>query len=793
MLRSAANRRQGDVSSTATVTIAALALVITIAAAACGIAAGGTLRGAVPRPVAASAPATEFSSARALQYVRVVAREPHPMGSRANAAVRDYLVSQLRRLGLTPEIQRTTSAYYPLPGLLQAGTSENVLARLPGSQPGGKAFLLAAHYDSVPTGPGATDNGSGVASMLETLRALQAGPPLRNDVIFLFTDGEERGLIGARAFVDQHRWARDVGVVLNLDTRGNTGPALLLETNDDGGWVVEEFAKATPYPMATSDSVAFFKRSGGKSDLGVFLDAGWAGLQVSTTGGISHYHSALDSLAELDERSLQHLGSYALALTRHFGSVSLEQTKAPDSVYFNVFRFLVRYPQGWSVPLAGFALLLGAGVIALGLRRGRLRLGGLGLGFIVLPVAMAAAALVAHLAWTLILALHPGEVWALEYRPAIIWIGLASLTVAVTAGLYGVVRHRIGVFDLAVGGLLWWLLLAVAASVAFPPASYLFTWPLVFSLLGLGILFAREGQAVQPRRRFAVLMITGIPATFLAASGVYGIALTRELLLPNVAPLFAAAIVLVLGLLIPHLDLVAEAGRWLLAGLAAAVAIGLLLIGSVIAGFDARHPQLDSITYALNLDTGQAVWESPDEQPDSWTSQFLGANPRTGSVTDYIGDPDPRLYSPAPTVPLAAPSVWLLDRSNRDGLQTLTVRVIAPARANIIMVELGSEVVGATLDGKPVPDRPLANSSSASPWSINIWNPPKQGFDLRLQIRGSGPLRVTARAGTPGLPPIPDMAYRERPPETMPISGDPASIEQDSSTVVTKSFNFTAR
>jgi hypothetical protein len=498
-------------------------------------------------------------------------------------------------------------------------------------------------------------------------------------------------------------------------------------------------------------------------------------------------------VAELDERSLQHLGSCALALTRHFGSVSLEQTKAPDSVYFNVFRFLVRYPQAWSVPLAGLALLLGAGVIALGLRRSRLWLGGLGLGFAVLPVAMAAAALVAHLAWTLILALHPGGVWALEYRPAIIWIGLASLTVAVTAGLYGVVRHRIGVFDLAVGGLFWWLLLAVATSVAFPPASYLFTWPLVFSLLGLGILLAREGQAVWPWRPFAVLMITGIPAAFLAASGVYGIALTRELLLLNVAPLFAAAIVLMLGLLIPHLDLVMRGGRWLLASVAAALAIGLLLIGSVTAGFDARHPQPDSITYCLNLDTGQAVWESPDERPDIWTSQFLGANPRKGSVTDYIGDSDPRLHSPAPAVPLAAPSVRLLDRSNRDGWQTFTVRVIAPARANMILLEVGSEVVGATLDGKPVPDRPLANDSSVSPWSINFWNPPARGFELRLKIRDTGPIRVTARAGTPGLPPIPDTVYRDRPPETMPISANPASIEQDSSTVVTKSFNFTAR
>ena len=791
-MRSPVSRSQAKVPSAATVTMAALTLLITVLAAAAGVATGGTLHGAVPEPVPAGAPATEFSSARALEHIQMVAREPHPMGSAANAAVRDYLAGELRGLGLAPEVQRATAAYHPVPGIVQAGTSENVLARLPGTKPGAKAFLVAAHYDSVPTSPGATDNGSGVGTLLETLRALTAGPPLPNDVIFLFTDGEERGLIGARAFVDRHRWADDVGVVLNLDTRGNTGPALLLETNDEGGWVVEEFAKATPYPMATSDSVAFFKRSGGRSDLGVFLDAGWAGLQVSSTGGISHYHGPLDSVAELDERSLQHLGSYALALTRHFGSVDLGQTKAPDEVYFNLSRFVVHYPQTWSIPLAAFTGLLGAAVITLGLRRGRLRLGGVGLGLVALPVAIAVAALVAHLAWALILALHPDGIWALEYRPAIIWVGLASLGVAVSAAVYGALRNRIGVFDLAVGGLLWWLLVAVATSVAFPPASYLCTWPLVFSLLGLGILFAREDRPNPGWRRFAVINITGIPAAFLGASGVYSIALTRELLLPNVAPLFAAAIVFMLGLLIPHLDLIGRAGRWLLAVAAGVLALGLLLVGSLTAGFDARHPQPDSITYALNLDTGQAVWVSPDQKSDAWTSQFLGAKPRRSSVAEYVGDPDPRLSAPAPAAALAGPSVRLLNRGKSDGVQTLTLRVTGPARANVVVLEADAEVVGVAIDGKPVPDRPIASSSGGSPWSLTFWNPPAQVVDLTLRVRGTEPVRVTARVGVPGLPSIPGMVYRERPPETMPISTDPLSIEQDSSTVVTKSFDFAA-
>ena len=164
-MRSPFNRRQQKVPSAATVTMAALTLLITLAAAAAGVAAGGTLHGAVPEPVPASAPATDFSSARALEHVRIVAREPHPMGSPANAAVRDYLVSELRGLGVAPQVQRATAAYYPVPGFLQAGRSENVLARLPGTDPGGKAFLLAAHYDSVPTSPGATDDGSGVATV----------------------------------------------------------------------------------------------------------------------------------------------------------------------------------------------------------------------------------------------------------------------------------------------------------------------------------------------------------------------------------------------------------------------------------------------------------------------------------------------------------------------------------------------------------------------------------------------------------------------------------------------------
>src|SRR5919198_2687774 len=182
------------------------------------VVAGATLYGALPiglpDPVPASAPPTAFSSARALAHVRAIAARPHPMGSPANAAVRTYLVEELSTLGLKPEVQKATAVTCcSHSGAFGAGTPQNVLARLDGTAKGGKAFLVVAHYDSVSTGPGASDDGAGVAAMLETIRALKAGPPLRHDVIFLFTDGEEPGMLGARAFVNGHPWAKDVGVV----------------------------------------------------------------------------------------------------------------------------------------------------------------------------------------------------------------------------------------------------------------------------------------------------------------------------------------------------------------------------------------------------------------------------------------------------------------------------------------------------------------------------------------------------------------------------------------------------
>lgn len=770
--------------------IALLTFLIITGAALYGVVSSATLYGAVPEPVPASAPPTEFSSGRALEHVRVIAKEPHTMGSPENAAVRDYLVEDLSALGVEPEVQKTTAAHYLfVDGFAEAGTPENVLARLEGTNDGGKAFVLMAHYDSVSTAPGAGDDGAGVAAMLETLRALKAGPPLKNDVIFLFTDGEERGLLGARAFVESHPWAEDVGVVLNLEARGNTGPAIMVRTNDENGWLIREFAKAAPYPFATSDTAAFYEFSGSGSDLSVFMDSGLAGMDVAHTEGHAHYHTPLDKPEELDDRTLQHMGSYALALTRHFGNVSLDHTKAPDEVYFNVLGFMVHYPEGWAVPLMAFVVLLFAAVAAFGFRRRRLTFGGIGLGFLALLGSMVVAALGVYLLWTPIHALHPGGIWALQYKALLIWTGFAGLSVAITAALYAGFRKKIQVANLAVGALLWWLLLTVATAVSFPPASYLLTWPLLFSLVGLAVFFVLGDRAASPWFPFAALTLGAIPAVFLFVPAVYSVTATQGLLLSSAVPVFALAIVLMLGLLIPHLDLVAKPNRWVLPGAAAVLGMGLLLAGTLTASFDERHPRPNSILYALNADTGKAIWQSGDEEPDAWTAQFLGADAEEGSVADYLGGEIEGLHSEAPTVELATPSIELLDDGSRDGVRTLRMRVTAPPKANVVVVEAGAQVVGAAVNGERLPEA----TGGIPTWTLNYWDPPPEGVELTLEVKDSGPLTITSRAGTPGLPDIPGKTYRDRPTDTMPIAHNSPLLEQDSSTVVSKSFTFAAR
>ncbi len=283
-----------------------------------------------PNALPASAPDTEFSAERAIEHIKVIATESRRSGSPGYKNARDYVMGELSALGLTPETQNTTNV-------------ENIIARITGTE-SQDAILLVAHLDSR-NGPGATDNGSGVAILLETARALQAGPSLRNSIILLFTDQEETALQGAQAFIAEHPWIEDVKLVINFDAGGLSGPSALTNTSPDNGWLIREAAKADPNFYASS---AFGE---GSSDFNVFKSRGFSGYAFDYTWD-RRIHTPIDNVENLNPPSIQHQGYHALSLARHFGNLdSLEDPKDPNPIYFSVLRLgFVHYPVNLGHP-----------------------------------------------------------------------------------------------------------------------------------------------------------------------------------------------------------------------------------------------------------------------------------------------------------------------------------------------------------------------------------------------------------------------------------------------------------
>ncbi|MGO9471027.1 MAG: M20/M25/M40 family metallo-hydrolase [Isosphaeraceae bacterium] len=449
-----------------------------------------------PAALAVDAPDGMFSAGRAQRHVVEIARAPHPTGSAEAERVRKVLLKELAQLALEPQVQT--------PRDLDSQV-RNVLARLPGQgPPGKKALMLCAHYDSVATGPGAGDNASGVAVMLETLRALKAGPPLDRDVIVLFDDGEEDGLLGALVFVEEHPWAREVGVVINVDARGNSGPSMMFETSDENGWLIHEYSQAVLHPLATSASVDVYHMFPNSTDLTVFKQAGMAGLNFAFSAGLVYYHTPEDTAENLDPRTLQHQGENVLAMARRLGQRDLDAPKHADLIYTSILgRFVLSYPMSWALPLAVTTAFFFLAVLVIGLRTERVRLDDVAVGASMVLVAMGVSLLASGLLFGL------GFLWnvlgIVFYGIRVPWLkfdvpiltGCAILTATVTLAVKGWTTEARSLLAFSLGALSWWVALTLISALWLPGGSYLFVWPSIFGVLSLGFsIGARQVTAV---------------------------------------------------------------------------------------------------------------------------------------------------------------------------------------------------------------------------------------------------------------------------------------------------------
>ncbi|MGK5680681.1 M28 family peptidase [Actinoplanes sp. URMC 104] len=749
---------------------AALSAVAVLAVA--GLAGLWSVRPPAAEP--ASAPATRFSAERAYRQVEAIATRPHPVGSAANDEVREHLLTTLRGLGLSPEVQDTVSIEGAGLSSSAGGTGlarvRNVVATIPGTGSTGRV-LLVAHYDSVQAGPGGNDDAAGTSAVLETARALLAGPRLRNDVVLLLTDGEEACLCGAKAFVDQHPLARDGGVVLNLEARGSRGPAIMFETSKGNGGLVGAYA-GTAKPVGTSFAVEIYRLLPNDTDFTPFREAGFAGLNAAYIDGAAVYHGPTDVPAAMDHDSLQHHGSNTLALVRELGGRdlgALKRTGGEDATYFPVPGMLVRYPGGLVRPIAVLAVVAVA-ALAWPARRQRLITTRRALiAGALTPAPIVLAALLAQALWYLLRLMRPAyAAMPIDpYRPGLYRLAVLFLAAAVVSGWFALLRRRLGPAALAIAGLGWLAVLGAVLAAFVPGGSYLAALPAL-----AGALAALA--AITTRGPLSVLAVT------------LGGAVATLILLPTIAMLFPALglgmggagafLAVLLGLaLLPVIDLLhprvggqrgLEALRSRRLGALPTLAAVLAVLVCATAGlltdrFDRDRPALTQLMYALDADTSTARWISDEPSVQQWTGRYVsGDRHRVDDTLPSFG-PERVRTGEAPAAGLPAPRLTVESDTRTGDTRTLRLRLRPQrqVRLTTLHVGAGTPVESATVEGRSVPAREVTGRPWG--WGFVFHAPPPDGVEVTLTLRGAGQAKFRVTDGSDGLSGLP--GFRARP------------------------------
>ena len=741
-----------------------------------------------PPPLAANAPADQFSAGRAMVDVRAIGQKPHPIGSAEIVRVRDHLLARVNGLGLEVLVRSgegVRDAAKWSPRATAVGAVQNIVATLPGIDRDALAVLVMSHYDTVHNSPGAADDSAGVAAALEIARALQAGPTPARDVIFLFTDGEEPGLLGAEAFFTRDPLRDHVGVVINMEARGDAGRAAMFQTGPDSGDLIGVYARAAHQPTANSLAAAVYQRMPNDTDFTHALRKGLPGLNFAFIDDQLAYHTPLATPDHLNQGSLQNLGDQALPVVRALATGAALPAKSPDLIYSDVLALgLVAYPVnvGWAIlavaglliVFTGYRALRGKAVTLMEILRGIA-------GFLLLA---ASAVLALHLAGRLIgigdqqryyavlgqfNALLPGagilligvcvSILILQARGlrriwGKVWISLVAAVLGGACslvggfdpiGLYlagGVIvlawlslGKGIGVFGAWLGSLLVLLALAVAAMVLVPGGSVMLAWPLLAASLVAALVMAVGGTRDRRVAWLLTLAVSLVAIAVVAQLGSWGAWTFAGVGLHEPAVLALFAILVAPALLPLAFDFAAYRWAPVFAGVAAAAGVGLLLYAGLAEGGPTR-PRLAEASHLADLSTGTAWRVSPLPRLDPWSRVVLSDNDNTPVLKAY-----PPLYrnpvwmAPTAVLPVERPVLTIARAGDR-----LLVRAVPTPGAEVLTLRIrpSLELGEPRLNG-----RPLVLPTQAGEWSsLSYHAPDPNGVTLSFTAKAAGKVEV---------------------------------------------------
>ena len=571
---------------------------------------------------------TEFSINNALFHLKNISKEVHYTGSIEHKKVQNYIVNELHKMGLETEIQTQTAINKKW---FAATTTENILARIKGSE-NGKALMLLTHYDSNPhSSLGASDAGSGVVTILEGIRAfLEKNELPKNDIIILISDAEELGLLGAQAFVNEHSWTKDIGLVLNFEARGSGGPSyMLMETNGKNSKLLSEFLTAKPnYPAANSLMYSIYKKLPNDTDLTVFRENGNInGFNFAFIGDHFDYHTAQDSYERLDRETLLHQADYFTSTVNYFANSDLSNLNSDeDYVYVNFpFVKLATYPFSLVSPMLIGAIIIFLILLFFGFSKGKLSFKGILKGFGMFLLSLLLCGGISFGLWKLLLIVHPHYQDILhgftyngyQYIAAFVFLNLWILF-----KIYKYTYKHEKTTDLLIAPIIIWLVINVFINTSLKGAGF-FIIPVFSALIILAIAIFMDLEEKSKRILFTILSIPTI-YIFAPLIKMFPVGLGLKILF-----VCGILIALVFGLMI--LTFHQKKTFWMqkMVGLFTIIFFGLATYNS---GFSVDNKKPNSIVYIQNSDDKTAYFGTYNSNLDSYTKQIFDENAIKGSL-----------------------------------------------------------------------------------------------------------------------------------------------------------------
>jgi hypothetical protein len=754
-----------------------------------------------PSVTPSSAPAQVFSGERAMTELEAVASTPRPMGSPAHAQTIAAIQARLDELGIESQVVEGVATRNDFNQVF-AGRLRNVIARIPGTGNTGAVAMLS-HFNSLPTSMNANDGGLGVATLLETVRAIQAGPPLTNDLILWFGDADETTALNA-LLLREHPWFRDVRFGFAFEAPGVDGPSVLsfagqgdpsvdppvlgLGTSegleggsaiaaDNGRWL-REALEAVPdavIALPLNDPVL-----GASPDLGMsMMGTDIAGVSFNQIGDSTGYHTLLDRPVAVSESSLQDSGDTALALTEHFGNLDFQDVPETGGlVAFTVApRLTVTYPAAAALPAALIVLAGLVAVVVIAKWRSRVTLSGILLGLALTLVTVAVAAVAAALLTSLMApdAHFARNPYGFGWR--ILLLSAVGLTVVggFFLGATRLLKRDDRTAGLALGPVVVVTVLALLTAVAMPAMSYVFLWPAAASTALAAWQLLRPARAATRWTEAGVLAAAGAVVAVVSVPLVYLLSSMAQLAAPTMAALVAAFVALLGSVLVPQLRRLTGRRMWAVPAVLALLSLAFGLGAQVGGEYDATRPRPNYIQYTLDAGSGRATWLSTGTDTDEWTEQFFPSgytsDRRAFSPGYYFPQEFDVIEAPAPPVKLPAPRLTVLDDATANGVRTVRMLLTSPRGAPTAHadLELPGDLVAATVGGKAIK---VDSGSSQRRLPLAAYNIGDEGFELSVSVRSTAAITGTLTDFTNGLPEISGIMVTDRPDEYMPAPFD---------------------